>query len=249
MKRLDLFLTEKMGIKSRNQAQELITNQKVKVNGKTINKQGFLTNENDLVEISNEHIYVSRAAHKLIKAINVFEIDLENKNAIDIGSSTGGFSEVMLQYKINHIYCIDVGTNQLDKKISSNQKVTVYENTNFKDVELDAHIKMPINFITIDVSFISIQQILLKISQLFKSYDKTIEIVALLKPQFELGKKIKNCNYKVNENDRKRIIQDFEVFCQINKFSVLNKTISPILGAKRENVEYLYYLKWSANDK
>ena len=242
--RLDVFLTEQNLVRSRNVAKDLIINKKVSVNNKIIDKPNYLVNDTDNVFIIENEKYVSRAAYKLLAAIENFNLDLNNKNVIDIGSSTGGFSQVLLENKINHLYCIDVGTDQLDQSIRSKENVTVYENTNFKDVTPNMFF-YDINFITIDVSFTSIQPILLKIKNFFK---QNIKIVALLKPQFELGKQIIKNKGFVKPKEQLKIIEDFKYFCSLNNFKILNYINSPILGAKKNNQEFLFYLEL-VNDK
>ena len=119
--RLDIFLVNNKLAKSRNFAQNLITDQKVKVNNKIVIKHNYLISSTDKVEIIETTNYVSRGAYKLKAAINHFKINLDNLVAVDIGASTGGFSQVMLENNIKKIYAIDVGTDQLDKLIKENE--------------------------------------------------------------------------------------------------------------------------------
>lgn len=163
-KRLDKYLVEYLNVSSRNLSQKLINNNCVLVNKNIINKPNFLVNENDIIEILKEEKYVSRAAYKLLFALEKFNIDISNKIVMDIGSSTGGFTQVCLENNAAKIYCIDVGKNQLSQKIKDNKKVYLYEQTNFKDI--NALNFKDVNFITCDVSFISIQKILNKIKEL-----------------------------------------------------------------------------------
>lgn len=236
--RLDVFLSKLNNVKSRNVAIYLINNNLIKVNGVIIDKKNYLVSENDVIEIIENEKYVSRAAYKLLKALEVFDINVESKNAIDIGSSTGGFSQVLLEHKINFLYCIDVGSNQLDKLIRENKNVKVYENTNFKDVDL-TYFDKEINLIVCDVSFISIQKILDKIIQIFKN---PIELIVLFKPQYECGPKyVKNGFVKIDLH--KKLIEKFNQFCLNKKIKIINQIQSPISGAKKHNIEYLFHLR------
>lgn len=238
--RLDKYLVEKMGIESRNKAQEIIQNNLISVNGNIHNKNNFDIKETDIVKVFGNNLYVSRAALKLEHAINFFNIDFKNKNVIDIGSSTGGFVQVALQKNAKIIYAIDVGSNQLHDTLRDNKNIVVMENTNFKNVK-NSDFKHKIDIITCDVSFISSKDILKKIKELFS---EKIEMVFLLKPQFEAGKEIiKKHKGFVPEKYHKKIIQDYADFCLMNNIKILGIEKSPIIGAKLGNEEYLLYLE------
>lgn len=239
-KRLDKYLIEYLNVSSRNLSQKLINNNCVLVNKNVINKPNFLVNENDIVEILKEEKYVSRAAYKLLFALEKFNIDISNKIVMDIGSSTGGFTQVCLENNAAKIYCIDVGKNQLSPKVKDNEKVYLYEQTNFKDINaLDFN---DVNFITCDVSFISIQKILNKIKELNW---KNISGIFLLKPQFELTpKEISKGKGKVHPKLLNHVINSFKTFCKNNNFDLINICESPIKGAKKNNIEFLTYLRW-----
>lgn len=239
--RLDLFLVNKKLVKSRNFAQNLITNQKVKVNNHIITKPNFLVNIDDTVELIQSDNYVSRGAYKLKAAIENFKINLKNLIVVDIGASTGGFSQVMLENNVKKIYAIDVGTNQLDKQIKENEKVINLEKTNFKNIQKNL-IKDKINFICVDVSFISVFLIIKKIIELeWKDW----KAVVLLKPQFEIGKKISKTKGFAKKSDHFKIIEDFKKLLSSLNIKNLGFIESPIKGAKKENTEYLFYLEYS----
>ncbi|BAC43941.1 TlyA family RNA methyltransferase [Malacoplasma penetrans] len=242
--RLDIYLVNENYARSRGVAQDLITNSKVVINGQIISKSNTLVNELDKVEILEEEKYVSRAAYKLKAAIEHFNIDLNNKIAIDIGSSTGGFTQVLLENNVKKVYSIDVGTNQLNEQLKKNNKVISLEQTNFREIE-SSLIKDKIDFITIDVSFISINLIFNKIKELKWNNWKSI---ALLKPQFELGKKIGTTKGFAKTEDHKKIINNFIEFLSILNIKNLGYIVSPIKGAKKENTEYLFYLEYK-NEK
>ena len=141
--------------------------------------------ENTNIEIKGKILpYVSRAGLKLEKALKVFNINLEDKTMVDIGSSTGGFTDCALQNNVKKVIAIDVGTNQLDKKLRNNKKIELYEQTDFRNVDLN--ILKNVNIATIDVSFISVKLLTKKLSKM----ENLKEIICLIKPQFECGKEI-----------------------------------------------------------
>lgn len=238
--RIDKFLVDKFNIKSRNIAQSMIKNQSIKINGEIINKSNLFVDDDDNIEIIQMEKYVSRGAYKLLKAISEFKVVLENKIVLDIGSSTGGFTQVLLENNVKKVYALDVGTKQLDKMLKNNEKVISLENTNF--IKIDINLIPDISFITCDVSFISIKKILLKIIDL---NFKNMQGIFLLKPQFELSsKEISEGKGRVKSKYLNDVLNDFKQFCQMNNFKI-NKIIeSPILGAKKQNTEYLVFLEW-----
>lgn len=238
--RLDIFLKEKLNIKSRNVAKNLIESNKVIVNKKIITKLNYMVSINDEIEIIENNEYVSRGALKLLKAINDFKIDLRNLIVVDIGSSTGGFAQVLLENNASKVYCIDVGTEQLADKIKNDKRIVNMEKTNFKDISKNDI--FDVNFFTCDVSFISVKKILLKIKELGFLNKKG---VFLLKPQFELTKKeVSEGNGKVNPKYLNKVIDSFKEFCNFNSFKIKNIIESPIQGAKKKNIEFLVFLEW-----
>jgi 23S rRNA (cytidine1920-2'-O)/16S rRNA (cytidine1409-2'-O)-methyltransferase len=182
--RIDNILVKKGYFITRQKAKYAIENKNVYVEGKCIQKVSKLFEEEVKIEIRGETLpFVSRGGLKLEKAIKIFSINLNNKICMDIGASTGGFTDCMLQNGAKLIYAIDVGHNQLDEKIRSNPKVINQEGTNIK--QIDTQKQPQVEFITIDVSFISLTQILDKAYKLLKEEG---EIVILIKPEFEAGK-------------------------------------------------------------
>lgn len=238
--RLDIFLKEKLNVRSRNIAKNLIETNKVTVNKKIITKSNYIVSPNDIISIEEDNKYVSRGALKLLKAVNEFKINLNNLVVVDIGTSTGGFAQVLLENNVSKIYCIDVGVNQISEKIKLNKKIINMEKTNFKDISLSKiH---DVDFFTCDVSFISIKKILKKIKDLNITNKSGI---FLLKPQFELSKKeISEGKGKVNPKYLNKVIFEFKEFCILNSFKIKNIIESPIQGAKKGNIEYLIYLEW-----
>ena len=235
--RLDVFLVENNFFNTRSRAQMGIKDGAVYVNGKLVTKAGFEVNEKDRVEIKGEVLkYVSRGGLKLEKALKEWNIDLKDKVMIDIGSSTGGFSDVAIQNGIAKVYAIDVGTDQFDKELAQNDKIHLYEKTDFR--EIDKEIIIDANLATIDVSFISVTKIVPK----FEELPNIKEIVCLIKPQFECGKEVAS-KYKgiiKDENARndaiKKVVQAFKEI-GYNNIGIIE---SPIKGGDG-NVEYLAY--------
>lgn len=234
--RLDKELVEKSLVPSRSKAQELIKEGFILVNGKTINKANYIVKETDIIEIKeNDKLkYVSRGGLKLEKAINEFNIDMTNKKVMDIGSSTGGFSDCALQHGASKIIAVDVGTNLMHESLRNNPKIDLHEQTNFKEFE-NIYFK-DIDIAVCDVSFISLKRIIDKIA----SENVSIDMVCLIKPQFECGKEIAD-KYKgviLNKQIHIDIIKDMIDYFNQKGFYIKNLTSSPIRGGDG-NIEYL----------
>lgn len=243
-KRLDILLVEKQLVKSRERAKKLILSKSVYVNGILSSKPSMLTEETDQIKINDDDKYVSRGAYKLDKAIKKFCIELEDKIAIDIGASTGGFTDIMLKNGCKKVYAIDVGHSQLEESLRVNSKVVNLEKTNFRYINTKVFVEN-IDFVSIDVSFISLSLILPKVSEICNN---NTQIVALIKPQFEAGKK--NVGKHGIVKDKKvhaKVIKDVYTYCENNDLHVLNLTFSPIAGGNG-NIEYLVHLKSNKNN-
>ncbi|MCI5745523.1 MAG: TlyA family RNA methyltransferase [Erysipelotrichaceae bacterium] len=239
--RLDVFLVENSYAPSRSKALELIKSQKVMVNKKIIIKPSFLVSISDEIIILQSDVlkYVSRGGLKLERAINMFDINMNDYIILDIGASTGGFSDCCLKHNAKKVYSLDVGSNQLSDELRNNAKIVCLENTNFKDVNKDI-IKDPIDLYVCDVSFISIRTIL----KTLKNFDGNFTIIILFKPQFEVGKS--KLNSKGVVKNKKFLIEaltQFDCFLKSEKIGVINMTYSPIVGFKEGNIEFLFYLK------
>lgn len=239
--RLDLFLVKNKLSPSRNNAKELIVNGKVFVNGKPINKQSYLLKSNDEVKIINNDKFVSRGAYKLLKAINYFIINLSNNVVLDIGASTGGFTDVCLRNNAKKVYALDVGTNQLNEKLKNNKLVISIENTNLKDISLKLF-KETIDWIVCDVSFISLKFVFNMIKEVF---NYKINMICLIKPQFELDKKTLDKYHGKINNDKlwKQAINNVKNYANDCNFKIMGIVESPILGAKKQNKEFLMWVK------
>ncbi len=234
--RLDVYLTENGLCKSRTTAQSLIKSGGVSVNGKPCEKPSSEVTEQDMIQITGEQLrYVGRGGLKLEGAINSFGIVLKDLVCLDIGSSTGGFTDCMLQNGAARVYAVDVGTDQLDEKLRGDSRVVSMEKTDIRTAQLPEQV----DFVGTDVSFISLKQVIPHIQRLLKSGGIA---VALIKPQFEAGRSALNKKGIVkDEKARNRTVEDIKVFAQQCGFMVLGLTESPIHGGDG-NIEYLIHL-------
>lgn len=237
--RLDNFLVNKGYFKSRQKAKYAIDNGIIYINNIKITKSSKLISESDNIEIKGETLkYVSRGGLKLEKAINSFNINLKDKICMDIGASTGGFTDVMLQNGAKKVYSVDVGHNQLHESLIQNSRVINIEGTNIKDLSLEKIEQ--VDFIGTDISFISITKVIDKIYKLLKI--KAVAVI-LIKPQFEVGKQNINKNGVVKDVKihKKTLIQIIEKVNLVG-FNILNIDYSPIKGPAG-NIEYLVHIE------
>ena len=239
--RLDIYLVEKGLVETRNKAQALIMAGQVLIDGQLIDKPGTKVSNLSAARIVEPYPYVSRGATKLEKAYQEFNLSLVDKIICDVGSSTGGFTDLVLQKGAKRVYAIDVGRGQLDQKLRRDERVIVMEKTDFRTVE---QLPDQIDLFVCDVSFISLTKILPRIKSLTADYKKhKCEIVALIKPQFEAGAKEVSQGKGVIKSEQKRleIVDSIKEFVQKLGFEILGITESPITGAKG-NVEFLIYV-------
>jgi 23S rRNA (cytidine1920-2'-O)/16S rRNA (cytidine1409-2'-O)-methyltransferase len=178
--RLDKYLAFNNIVESREKARRLIKKGKVLVDDKKIVKPSFDVDEKNEIELLENYKYVGRGAFKLLKAIDAFKLDLKDKVCLDIGSSTGGFSQILLENNVKKVYAIDVGTDQMHEKIRNDERIILNENTNARDYVN----KEKVDFICCDVSFISVTKIM---STFAENLKEDGEMVILVKPQFEAG--------------------------------------------------------------
>lgn len=236
--RLDLLLVDKGICTSRERAKTNIMAGLIFVDGQRVDKAGEKVSvDADIVFKGEELKYVSRGGLKLEKAMNTFGIDLTNKVCMDIGASTGGFTDCMLQNHASKVFSVDVGYGQFAWKLRTDERVVCMERTNIRYVTPE-DIGVPLDFASIDVSFISLRTIMPAVKNLLG--DKG-EVVALIKPQFEAGRE------KVG---KKGVVRDIEVHLEVvnkivnflieNDFNVLGLSFSPIKGPEG-NREYLVY--------
>lgn len=238
--RLDILIKLKYGF-SREYSKHLINSGNVCADNIIITKAGALVSKFSDITIEDKAIlkYVSRGGLKLEKAINIFKINLKGKVCIDVGASTGGFTDCMLQNRALKVYAVDVGNNQLSNKLVNNKSVISIENTNIKEINKDI-IKELCCFAAIDVSFISLSKVLPYVLPILIEDG---EIVALIKPQFEVGKHNVGKNGVVKDfKVHKKAIEDIYNFSLNMHLGVLSFEYSPIKG-RNGNVEYLIHLK------
>lgn len=238
--RLDVLLVKRGLVNSRQQAKAVIMAGEVFVNGEREDKAGTTFDEKvDIVVKSNKQKYVSRGGFKLEKAIDCWPIDLNDKICMDIGSSTGGFTDCMLQNGARKVYAVDVGTNQLAWSLRNNEKVVSMEKTNIRYLTSD-QVNDKIQFASVDVSFISLSKILVPARELL---EEGAQMVCLIKPQFEAGRE--KVGKKGVVRDKKvhiEVIEQVMLFAYNNKFDILDINYSPIKGPEG-NIEYLIYIQ------
>ena len=241
-KRLDIAVTERGLAPSRERAKAMIMAGEIFVNNQKALKAGDTVTEEDTVEFRGKVMpYVSRGGYKLEKAMKAFPIVLENFVCMDIGASTGGFTDCMLQNGAKKVYAIDVGYGQLAWKLRTDERVVNLERTNFRYLTKEK-VAEPIDFASIDVSFISLTKILPVLSE-FLGEEK--HCVALIKPQFEAGKeKVGKKGVVKEQATHVEVVQKIIAFALQNGFSVEGLSFSPIKGPEG-NIEYLIYLKKS----
>lgn len=232
-KRLDVALAEAGLVSSRSQAESYIKLGKVKVNGIVQTKAGFLTFETDRLQVADETQYVSRAALKLASVADKFSLNFTGKNVLDVGSSTGGFTQFALLNGAKKVIAVDVGTDQMHPSLAD-ERIELHEKTDIRDLIT----KDSIDIVVIDVSFISMRQILPAVIKLSNS---NTQIVAMLKPQFEANKNEVNKGIIKNSKLRRKIIKDFEDWTK-SYLKIVEKADSDISGAKG-NLERFYLFK------
>jgi 23S rRNA (cytidine1920-2'-O)/16S rRNA (cytidine1409-2'-O)-methyltransferase len=239
-KRLDIVLFERGFAESREKAKALIMSGIVYVNDQKEIKAGRDIKPDDIIEVRGATLkYVSRGGLKLEKAMQSFPISLENTICMDIGASTGGFTDCMLQNGAKKVYSIDVGYGQLAWKLRSDERVVNLERTNFRYVTRE-QIPDEIDFASVDVSFISLKLILPVMYELLREEG---EAVCLIKPQFEAGRE--NVGKKGVVRDplvHENVVRTIAEFANAQKFQVLGLEHSPVKGPEG-NIEYLMYLK------
>ncbi len=237
-KRLDALVCELMPELSRAKAQTLIMSGVVYVNNQKETKSGTMFPEDAVVEVrENKLKYVSRGGLKLEKAMQCFPVCVEGKICMDIGSSTGGFTDCMLQNGAKKVYAVDVGTNQLDYRLRTDNRVVVMEKTNIRHVTPEM-VEDKINFASADVSFISLTLVLPVAAELL---DDNREMVMLIKPQFEAGReKVGKKGVVRDPAVHGEVIKKVAEFAKDQGFNPAGLTFSPVKGPEG-NIEYLLY--------
>lgn len=244
-KRLDILLVEKRMVESRQKGQALIMTGNVLVDTHPVDKPGTLVSPNADITIKGDHLrFVSRGGLKLEAAIKEYQIDIRDKVCLDIGASTGGFTDCMLQYGARHVYAVDVGYGQLAWKLRQDPRVTAIERTNIRYMPVDRIVE-PVDLATVDVSFISLKIV---IPQALKFLSPCGRIVALIKPQFEVGKGMVGKGGVVKDPalHTEVIASLIRCFGDLGLSPVALPMASPILGPKG-NQEFIVLLAPAKN--
>ena len=243
--RLDKILVQRRLVSTRVRAEKIIRETGVKVNGKLITKTGKKFPVDCKIEMLAEELpWVSRGAIKLLEAINVWKPEITNGTFMDVGASTGGFTEVLLKNNATKVYCIDVGTKQLNSKIQEDPRVVNLEKTNVRELT-DKLIDGKTDGCVIDVSFISLTKVL-PFVQTFLKPDAFV--IALIKPQFEVGKKnVGKGGIVRNKKLYPTVIENIKEQANLNRLAYLDHIPSPILGSNG-NKEFLMLLRKESNE-
>jgi len=235
-KRLDILLFDKKLVESRKIASDLIKEGKVFVNKLKIFKPSKEVGEDDKIEITEIPKYVSRAGLKLDGALKEFKISVSDKVALDVGSSTGGFTDCLLQNGIKKVYAVDVGTDQLNYKIKADSRVVSIEKTDIRNIR---ELQEKVDLAVVDVSFISLEKVLPTVIKFIKD---SAEIIALVKPQFEVGKENLGKGGIVKDSElQKAVVEKIKTFAQSLNLKIVEEMESPIKGGDG-NTEYLLHL-------
>jgi 23S rRNA (cytidine1920-2'-O)/16S rRNA (cytidine1409-2'-O)-methyltransferase len=234
--RIDILLTLRGLTDSRNRAQELIRQKKVRVGGLLVSKASQTFEDDAHITLDEDLLYVSRAGYKLAGALEQFSIDVTGMVALDIGSSTGGFTDCLLKHGARHVYAVDVGTDQFSAKLKGLPTVSLFEQTDIRDFNPPP---LPLDIITIDVSFISVIHLIPRIALLSRP---GTHIICLVKPQFELSREKLNKNGIVkSEADALEACVRVENAFAETGFRILGRGVSPLKGTEG-NTEYLLHL-------
>jgi 23S rRNA (cytidine1920-2'-O)/16S rRNA (cytidine1409-2'-O)-methyltransferase len=232
--RLDAQLATLGLVPTRSQGESVIKLGEVKVNGQVIRKPGHFVHPTDKIVLAKKDRYVSRAGLKLASVAQLLKLDFRGTTVLDVGSSTGGFTDYALKHGAKKVFAVDVGTEQLHPSLRRDKRIELHEKTDIRDFVT------PIapDIVVMDVSFISLREILPHISTLS---DEKTQIVAMLKPQFEAGKSQVNKGVIKNDSVRRQILKDFELWAK-HYFVIVDKRDSDVAGAKG-NQERFYLLK------
>lgn len=232
--RLDIELAKRGLTQSRSQAENLIRLGQIEVDGRIASKPGQPVGPDSIIKLLASERYVSRAGLKLASVAANFKIDFTDKVVLDIGSSTGGFTDYALQHGASRVIAVDVGTDQLHPSLRSDERIELHEKTDIRDFVTD----QTIDIIVGDVSFISLREILPHVAK--NLMQPLTQLVAMVKPQFEAGRGQVNKGVIKNDKVRRQILADFEEWSQ-RYFVVRDKRDSDVAGQKG-NVERFYLL-------
>ncbi|MFZ1302065.1 MAG: TlyA family RNA methyltransferase [Candidatus Microsaccharimonas sp.] len=242
--RLDAALTAMGLAPTRSQAESVIKLGEVTVNSQVITKPGYFVAENAVIALVERERYVSRAGLKLASVAELLNLDFRGATVLDVGSSTGGFTDYSLKHGASKVYAVDVGTEQLHPSLRKDKRIELHEKTDIRDFipSVKPGKAVPvIDIIVIDVSFISLREILPHLAKNIAT--PATKIVAMVKPQFEAGRNQTNKGVIKNDAMRRQILKDFEVWSK-DYFVIQDKRDSDVAGAKG-NQERFYLLKIS----
>lgn len=234
--RLDVALVEQKITSSRSQAESWIRLGKVTVDGKVVSKPGTFVRDDAKLALTASDQYVSRAGLKLASVAELLKLNFRDKIVLDVGSSTGGFTDYALRHGAKKVYAVDVGTDQLHPSLQGHPKIELHEKTDIRDFYMKDELP---DIIVIDVSFISLREILPHLANYLST--NTTQIAAMVKPQFEAGRNQTNKGIIKNDAMRRQILRDFETWAK-QYFVIIDKRDSDIAGAKG-NQERFYLLK------
>lgn len=232
--RLDHALVARGIVTSRSQAESWVRLKKVTVNGQPAKKSGQMVVDSDDIKLNAKEQYVGRAGLKLASVAQTLGLQFKDTIVLDVGSSTGGFTDYALQHDAKKVYAVDVGTEQLHPSLRGDKRIELYEKTDIRDFIPD---QTP-DIVVMDVSFISLREILPHIARLSEPRTR---VVAMLKPQFEAGKQQVNKGIIKNDSVRRQILKDFEMWAK-RYFIIVDKADSEVAGTKG-NRERFYLLK------
>ena len=233
--RLDKALVERGLATTRSQADNFIRLGYVFLNKKIVQKSGTMVSDSDEIKLEKKETYVSRAGLKLASVAEYFHLNFQDKIVLDIGSSTGGFTDYSLRHGAKKVFAVDVGTDQLHPSLRPNPKIALYEKTDIRDFYADE----AIDIIVGDVSFISLREILPHVAENLMNTNTVL--IAMVKPQFEAGRHQVNKGIIKNDKVRRQILSDFEDWAK-KYFVILDKKDSEVAGSKG-NLERFYKLK------
>lgn len=238
-RRLDAEITIRGLVPTRSQAESVIKLGEILVNGQVVTKPGYFVSPDAVIKLTAKERYVSRAGLKLASVAKLLNLDFKGKIVLDVGSSTGGFTDYALQHGAIKVYAVDVGTEQLHPSLHSDHRIELHEKTDIRDFKLN---DKP-DIIVIDVSFISLREILPHIASGLA--DKKTQIVAMVKPQFEADRGQTNKGVIKNDSVRRQILKDFESWAK-DLFVIKDKRDSEVAGSKG-NRERFYLLTLNLN--
>ena len=231
--RLDKALVQLGLVTTRSQAESYIRLGRVKVASRLITKPGYFVHDLSLVELDQPEQFVSRAGLKLASVADKLAVDFRGKLVLDVGSSTGGFTDYALSRGARRVICVDVGTDQLHPKLRRDARVELHEKTDIRDFATD----QSVDIILIDVSFISLREVLPHLAELA---NRQTQVVAMVKPQFETGNRLKNRGVIKNDTERRRILHDFEQW--VKRYFLLRAKADSAVAGARGNRERFYLL-------